>query len=113
MLKKNYFLYLIFAALLALQIPFLHADPDAALTNSRDAATDEGIYSSQVRNYINNEVLSFSNIDCILKAMLFSTLLFASFSAFGTTLLVARLTVLLLSFFILFLLCRNKKFREA
>ena len=51
--------YLLIAILFLMHLPFLHADPDYNLSDSRDAFTDEGLNTSQLRNFINHGQLNF------------------------------------------------------
>jgi hypothetical protein len=86
--------------IVALHFPFLQADPDSQISWSRGANTDEGLYSMQVRNFINHGDLTFKNSDGLLKTPLFSATLYLPFKLFGTRLVVGRLTVLLISLLI-------------
>lgn len=111
---KSYLFPLIFILLVfLLQFPFLKADPDINLSIGRDAFTDEGLNTSQLRNYINHGYLDFSECDNLVKTPLFNLILFLPFMVFGTHLDIARSTVLiliLLSWFIL--LSLNQSFRK-
>lgn len=80
--------------IIVLQIPFLNADPDLYLSHSRDAHSDEGLNTIQLRNYINHGYLDPWECDNLMKNPLFNLILFLPFKLFGTKLLVARLTVL-------------------
>ena len=80
-----------------MQLPFLMADPDISIAESRDANTDEGLYTNQIRNYINQGDATFNNSDCLVKTPLLSAVFYGSFRLFGTSHLVARLTILILS----------------
>ncbi|MBS1659148.1 MAG: hypothetical protein JST18_13760, partial [Bacteroidetes bacterium] len=62
--------------LILLHFPFLHADPDYFISIGRDAFTDEGLNTSQLRNYINHGYLSFDECDNLIKSPLFNLLLF-------------------------------------
>jgi len=83
--------------LIAMHFPFLQADPDYYISGSRGANTDEGLYSLQIRNFINHGDFSFKKSDGLLKTPLFSAVLYLPFKLFGTNLIVGRLTVLLIS----------------
>jgi hypothetical protein len=86
------FLLLVFA----LHLPFLDADPHVKIAfNSVDAFTDEGLYTSQLRNFINHGYLDVRESDALIKSPLFNALLAVPLWIFGTHLPVARLTVLL------------------
>lgn len=92
--------------------PFLAADPDIHLSGSRDAFTDEGLNTSQLRNYINHGYLDFWESDNLVKTPLFNLLLFLPLQLFGTKIIIARLTILLLIFSILLLLSTHLYFRQ-
>src|SRR4029078_7292880 len=87
--------------LLLLHFLVLHSDPDYNLSIGRDAFTDEGLNTSQLRNYINHGYLSFDECDNLVKTPLFNLILFPSLKFFGTHLIVARVTILLLLVFVL------------
>jgi hypothetical protein len=82
--------------LVILQVPFLNADPDLFLSHSRDAHSDEGLNTIQLRNYVNHGYLDPWECDNLMKNPLFNLILFLPFTIFGTKLIVARLTVLFL-----------------
>lgn len=101
-------LLLIFAVA-ALHVPFLNADPDHSISFSRDAFTDEGLYTSQVRNYINTGTFNINESDAALKTPLFSLLMYAAFTIFGVSLTTARLVVLVLSLMAIYLVVRKER----
>lgn len=103
-MKKFYlFLVLLIGVItISMQIPFLLSDPDINISESTDANTDEGLNTCQIRNFVNHGDLTFNKSDNFVKTPLFGAILFLPFKAFGTKLLVARLTVLLLSISICF-----------
>lgn len=101
------------ALLLLLHLPFLHADPDYFLSFSRDAFTDEGLNTSQVRNYINHGYLDLNECDNMIKSPLFNLLLFLPLKIFGTHLIVARITVLLCLLISLFFISRHNYFSQV
>lgn len=88
--------------LLLLQLPFLGADPDAQISHSRDANSDEGLNTSQVRNFVNGHGLNAWECDNLVKNPLFNTLLAPPLYLFGTHREVARAVVLL---FVLGIFC--------
>lgn len=98
--------------ILILQIPFLNADPDLYLSHSRDAHSDEGLNTIQLRNYINHGYLDPWECDNLMKNPLFNLILFLPFTVFGTKLLVARLTVLFFISSVLFLIGLHKTWRK-
>lgn len=105
--QKMYFNYAwSFAIILwvILQIPFLKADPFVSLSqNSRDAFTDEGLNTSQIRNWVNWGDLNVWECDNLIKTPLFNALLAVSFKIFGNYWLTGRLTVLLCAAMFLFI----------
>jgi len=98
--------------LFILHLPFLHADPDYNLSIGRDAFTDEGLNTSQLRNYINHGYLSFDECDNLVKTPLFNLVLFLPLKIFATHLMVARLTILLLLILSLLLCATNIYLRK-
>lgn len=112
--KYNLILAIITAFfVISLHIPFLQADPDYYISWSRGANTDEGLYSMQIRNFINHGELSFKNSDGFIKTPLFSGIIYLPFKVFGTKLIVARLTVLLISLIICWILLGYDKYYGA
>lgn len=101
------------AAIALLHNPFLHADPDRMLSSSRDAFTDEGLNTSQLRNYVNHAQLDLKECDNLVKTPLFNLLLFLPLKLFGTQLLIARATMLMAFLIILLLLSTHSAFRPV
>jgi hypothetical protein len=99
--------------LFALHLPFLHADPDYFLSTSRDAFTDEGLNTSQLRNFINHDYLSFDECDNLIKSPLFNLVLFLPLKLYGAHLVAARLTILIILLAALSLLALNPYFRTV
>src|SRR5687767_14164908 len=95
-----FFSLVLWVILFFLHIPFITADPDINLSIGRDAHTDEGLYSYQVRNFINHGSWTLQTSDCLLKTPLFELLLLPPLGIFGTKRAVARIFVLLLSLII-------------
>src|ERR1051325_7282945 len=94
--------------LFLLHLPFLHSDPDYFLSIGRDAFTDEGLSTSQLRNFINHGYFNLNECDNAIKTPLFNLILFLPLKFFGTHLIVARITILLvLIVALLFLLKEN------
>jgi hypothetical protein len=100
---------LLFAAIILIHLPFLEADPDYNISSSRGPFSDEGLYSEQIRNYINHHYFKFHQSDALLKTPLFSAILFIPYLLLGTHLWVGRCMVMLISSLILFY-C-HRKFR--
>lgn len=97
--------------LVILQIPFLQADPDLFLSHSRDAHSDEGLNTVQIRNYVNFGYLNPWECDNLMKNPLFNLILWLPFEIFGTKWIVARLTVLTLVIAAFALMGINKSWR--
>ncbi|MCY7410628.1 MAG: hypothetical protein LH473_10165 [Chitinophagales bacterium] len=93
--------------LFLLHLPFLRADPDYNLSIGRDAFTDEGLNTSQLRNYINHSYLSFDECDNLIKTPLFNLYLFLPLKIFGEDLIVARLSILFFLLLVLFVFASN------
>jgi hypothetical protein len=98
--------------LLCLHWPFLQADPDGFISVGRDAFTDEGLNTSQLRNYINHGTLSFDECDNLIKVPLFNAWLFVPLYLFGTHLEVARLSVLVFVVLVVALAGTQASFRK-
>lgn len=86
----------------SLQVPFIKADPDRQISWSRGANTDEGLHTSQIRNFINHGNLGLQESDNFIKTPLFGAYLFAPIALFGSSLSVARWAVVV-PFFLLIL----------
>ncbi len=98
----QWLLYGLLATIVLLQVPFLHSDPDIRLSSSRDAFTDEGLNTCQLRNYVNHAQLDFKECDNLVKTPLFNLLLFLPLKIFGTQLFIARATMLVVFLIIIF-----------
>src|SRR3972149_7748936 len=112
MKKLNYIFIgiLIFIPVILFQIPFINSDPDIEISTSRDANTDEGLYSSQIRNYINHNNLTFKHNSCFVITPVFGAFLYIPFKLFGTKLVVGRLSILLLSLILSVIIFQYNKF---
>ncbi len=93
------------------QVPFMSADPDIYISDSRGPFTDEGLNTIQVRNFVNHGYLSVSECDNLLKTPLFAFSLYIPYEIFGTHLLVSRWLILLLVSLPLIFISRKKAFR--
>lgn len=78
-------------------IPFSNSDPDPNISFSRGPNTDEGLYTSNIRNYIINGDFNFEKSDVPLKSPAFPWIFYLPFLVFGANLAVARITILLIS----------------
>ena len=94
-MKKN--VLFLFLLLLLLPIPFLSSDPDHEISFSRDAFTDEGLYASQVRNYLLTGDFNLNESDAAIKTPLYSLVILTAFKIGGIHLLTIRLMVLVIS----------------
>lgn len=88
---NKYLLPFSLLVLFILSIPFFQADPDAYISTSRDAFTDEGLNTSQIRNWVLTGDLNTSECDNFIKTPLFQMYMGLGFSIFGISLLKARL----------------------
>lgn len=110
-MKKNY-LYIVFVLLIILQLPFLRSDPDIVVdVDKRGAWTDEGLYSSQVRNFINDYGLDLEENSTLIRGPVFGLIQFVFFSIFGAKLIVGRLIVLLFTILTILILSTSKRLR--
>lgn len=78
-------------------LPFLMADASPLLTHSRAAWTDEGLYTLQIRNWLNGFGFQIEETDAFLRAPLFNVYLLPFYTVLGIHLWTARLAVLLLN----------------
>lgn len=91
--------------LVLLHLPFMAADPDPTVTvMSRGPWTDEGLNTSQVRNFVNHGVLDMAECDNLIKTPFFGFVLVPFYSVFGTQLVVGRWVVLGSVLFVLWLM---------
>lgn len=60
----------------ALHFPFLHADPDCTYNFSRDALSDEGLYSQQMRNFVHTGETFFYKSDVMAKTPFYQCLIY-------------------------------------
>lgn len=114
-IKKQYYRHawwIIWVVFFIMQWPFIQADPLVALSHSRDAFTDEGLNTSQVRNWANYGTWDVWECDNLIKNPLFNALLALPFKVFGTSWLTARLTVLF-TILLLFLFASSLKSTEG
>jgi len=94
--KKNILILSILLIILFIShFPFLEADPARSISFSRGPFTDEGLNTSQLRNFINHKYLDLTECDNLLKTPLFNSVLYFPLLIFGTGHLIARLTILI------------------
>ena len=66
--KNSKLLFFIILGLIFLaHLPFIGADPDRNMAVGRGPFTDEGLNTSQVRNWVNQGELNLSECDNLLK----------------------------------------------
>ncbi|HRS53101.1 MAG TPA: hypothetical protein P5250_00145 [Bacteroidales bacterium] len=100
--------------LIVMHLPFLQSDPDAFVdVNTRGAWTDEGLYSSQIINYINTGEFNIEENNQMVISPLFTALLYPFYLIFGTNVLVGRLVVLFFISFSLFICFKKKELQYA
>jgi 4-amino-4-deoxy-L-arabinose transferase-like glycosyltransferase len=110
-MKYSWFIIILILFLL-MHLPFLDADPDILSDRySRSAWTDEGLYTSQIRNWVNHGEFSMWENDAFIKTPLFGIIHIPFFKIFGTGLIISRLIVLFTVFFSLLLFAKVKEFR--
>jgi hypothetical protein len=113
LLIKKYLPLIIVVIYLILQLPFLTADPETNVEPlMRGAWTDEGLYASQIRNFVDHGNFDLKENTTFLRGPVYNIIQLPFFFAFGTSLLVNRLIVLLITLFVLYLFLREKKFRD-
>lgn len=113
MFKMNrLFPYLVVLFLALLHLPFLNADPDTEVTVvSRDAWTDEGLNTVQIRNFVNHGYLSMSECDNLIKTPLFGFALVPFYEILGTKIVTGRAAVLGFVLLVLFVILLNEQTR--
>jgi len=108
---KKMYLYLLLILLFAMHLPFLDADPDSLVDiNTRGAWTDEGLYSSQIRNFVNGYGFDLEENSTFVRGPVFNIIQLPFFYIFGTKLIVGRLIVLVLTFLTILLFARLKNY---
>ena len=104
------YIYIILLLLFISHLPFLNADPDSlADINTRGAWTDEGLYTSQIRNWINHYPFSMTENTVFVRGPLYNIIQIPFFAIFGTKLIVSRLITLMIIMISVFMLTRIKE----
>jgi len=99
--------------LLVLHLPFMLSDPDPTVTvMSRGPWTDEGLNTSQVRNFVNHGTLDMAECDNLIKTPFFGFVLVPFYALFGTHIIVGRALVLLSVLVVLWLLLAYRPTRS-
>lgn len=95
-----------------MHLPFVIADPDiTADPLTRGAFTDEGLYSSQICNYVDHGNFDLHENSTMVRGPLLGILLLPFYFLFGTHLWVGRLIAIVFTAFTLFVYLRNKQTR--
>lgn len=111
-LIKKYFPFIILLVFLAFHLPFLTADPDpVADPYTRGAFTDEGLYSSQVRNLIDHGYFGMKENSTFVRGPVFNLIQLPFFFVLGTHLWVSRLVTILLTMITVFIFLRHEKLK--
>jgi hypothetical protein len=110
--KNNKTLFFIILGLVFIaHLPFITADPDRKMAVGRGPFTDEGLNTSQVRNWVNQGDLNLKECDNLLKTPLLGLPLTVTYKFFGVSHEVTRLHVLVLVFLALLLIGMDEKNR--
>lgn len=106
---------LLLAIVLLLHLPFIDADPHINISEtSRDAFTDEGLNTNQLRNYIYTGDWDMFECDNLVKNPLFNTWLLPFLKLFGTSRAQVRVFAMLLGFLLLGVLSiSSRKFAKV
>ena len=100
--------------LFLLHLPFLSKDPDKQVDiHTRGAWTDEGLYASQILNFIETGTLDLHENSTLVRGPLFNLVQLPVFLISGPSRTAARLLVLLSLLAASFLLFRKQPFRVA
>lgn len=111
---KKYLPFFVVVIYFLLQLPFLNADPDKLVDPlMRHAWTDEGLYASQIRNFVDHGSFDIKENSTFVRGPFFNIIQLPFFYVFGTSLLTGRLIVLGLTLLVLFLFLKNEKLRLA
>ena len=109
-ISKSFF-FIILGLIFLSHLPFIGADPDRNMAVGRGPFTDEGLNTSQVRNWVNQGELSLDECDNLLKTPLLGFPLAVTYKIFGISHEVSRLHVLVLVFLALLLIGLDEKNR--
>ncbi|MBK6344888.1 MAG: hypothetical protein IPF68_02945 [Bacteroidales bacterium] len=93
-------------------LPFLNADPDSLLSlNTRGAWTDEGLYTAQLRDFINHGNFDLYNNNGFIITPVLQFILFPFYYIFGTDIVVGRAVALLFTIGVLCVLSASNQLR--
>jgi hypothetical protein len=105
-------LWVLMALLFLAHLPFLNADPDSLVSlNTRGAWTDEGLYTAQLRDFINHGSFDLYNNNGFIITPVLQMILFPFYYFFGTDIIVGRVVALLFTIGVLFTFSTNKQLR--
>jgi hypothetical protein len=107
--RSGWIFILLVVVLGTAHLPFIPADPDHDISYSRGPFTDEGLNTIQLRNFLDHGYLDINECDNLLKTPLFNALLTLPMAIFGTNLMVARLTVLMILLLTLLIWVKSKR----
>ena len=102
--NSKIFFIIVLGLIFIAHFPFINADPDRNMSVGRGPFTDEGLNTSQVRNWVNQGELNLSECDNLLKTPMFGFPLAVTYKIFGVTHEVSRLHVLVLVFLALLMI---------
>ncbi len=103
---------LVLFLILLLNLPFLDADPDRTISiHTRGTWTDEGLYTSQIRNQINHGKFDLKENSTFVRGPIQNIIQYPVFLIFGISLEVNRLITLILTLFSLALFSFYKQYR--
>lgn len=111
-IRQSFSVFVLIILLCLTHLLFLTADPNPNLSFSRGPFTDEGLYTSQIRNYLNHGSFSAGESDAFIKTPLFSLYLLPFFQFFSTSQSVGRMAVLAFVIVTFFLLSLKTGYRE-
>lgn len=109
--NSKIFFIIVLGLIFIAHFPFISADPDRNMAVGRGPFTDEGLNTSQVRNWVNQGKLNLSECDNLLKTPMFGFPLAVTYKIFGVTHEVSRLHVLVLVFLALLMIGLDEKNR--
>lgn len=109
---KARFLYFTLIVLVVLHLPFMGSDPDKQVDlHTRGAWTDEGLYASQLRNFVNYGDPGITENTTLIRGPVFDLIRLPFFLVFGGSIWLARSLTLAGVVLSLFLLARKKEHR--
>jgi hypothetical protein len=92
-----------------MHLPYINADANIFITHSRAAWTDEGLYTLQLRNWLNGFGFHIEETDAFLRAPLFNAYLLPFYVVLGIHLWTGRLAVILLNTILSFIILKRQR----